>query len=123
VKASKSKSQDSGDKINPNDVEERKTSDILGKKANGGRDGLEVVGTPFITEKFEEKKISDLGKDSSTSDFNKKHIICKDVYEIHGDINYMRCANNCTNKFFPAPEIGCSPGFVPSCPNCKGLAR
>ncbi len=87
---------------------------------------MEVVGTPFITtEKFEEKKLSDIEKNStaSTSDFNKKYVICKDVYEIHGDINYMRCANNCTNKFFPAPEIGCSPGFVPNCPNCKGLAR
>jgi len=101
------------------DVEERKISDLPQKQANG----LEVVGNSYSkADDYEEKKLSDIERPSS-SDFNKKYSICKEVYEIHGDINYMRCANNCSNKFFPAPEIGCSPDFVPKCPNCSSIAR
>lgn len=47
---------------------------------------------------------------------------CKDVYEINGNINYMRCARNCCQKLFPSP-LGCPEYFVPQCPECKGAAR
>lgn len=47
---------------------------------------------------------------------------CKDVYELNGNINYMRCAKGCCKKLFPSP-LGCAEYFVPECPECKGIAR
>lgn len=50
------------------------------------------------------------------------------IYEIHGNINYMRCDNSCTNKLFPSPDVLLS-SFnkgelpLPKCPLCQGLAR
>lgn len=50
------------------------------------------------------------------------------VFEIHGNINYMRCDGCCCNRLFPSPEVPLSSLSrgqiaVPRCPRCKGLAR
>jgi len=50
------------------------------------------------------------------------------IFEIHGNINYMRCDASCTIKLFPSPEVPLSSYekgqiSVPKCPICKGLAR
>lgn len=47
---------------------------------------------------------------------------CPEVFEIHGNINYMRCEKNCCKKLFPSP-IGCPDSFIPQCPECHGRAR
>lgn len=50
----------------------------------------------------------------------------KHVIEIHGNINYMRCENNCSDteekaQLFEMPDLKTSP--TPSCPKCKGKVR
>jgi NAD-dependent deacetylase len=56
------------------------------------------------------------------------------TYEIHGNIDFMRCANDCTKEAFPIPEAlgtpwdkGRAPGPVEKallvCPRCGGAAR
>lgn len=47
---------------------------------------------------------------------------CKEVFEVNGNINYMRCWRNCCKKLFPTP-LGTPEYFVPECPECKGIAR
>lgn len=52
----------------------------------------------------------------------------ENIYEIHGNINYMRCDTPCSNKLFPSPEVplsSLSRGQIPlpKCPLCQGLAR
>ena len=47
---------------------------------------------------------------------------CPEVYEIHGNINFMRCASKCTNDLYPSP-INCDYNFVPKCLKCNGIAR
>lgn len=41
------------------------------------------------------------------------------LYPIHGDIDHMRCAADCTLDIHPIPDD--TP--VPSCPRCGGMAR
>ena len=41
------------------------------------------------------------------------------LYPIHGDIDHMRCAEDCTLDIYPIPEQ--TP--LPSCPRCGGMAR
>jgi len=57
----------------------------------------------------------------------------KRTYEIHGNINRMRCSNECSKKIFPMPEDAPNKSkqdpLTPEdrarliCPKCKGLAR
>jgi len=53
----------------------------------------------------------------------KKFGLCDGVYEINGNINYMRCGKSCTPELFPGPKVGFADDFVPECSKCKGAAR
>jgi NAD-dependent deacetylase len=68
---------------------------------------------------FEEEK----GVAIVTNEDAKDYGFCEDVYEINGNINYMRCGQDCTQKLFPSPMIGCPEDVIPTCPKCKGVAR
>jgi NAD-dependent SIR2 family protein deacetylase len=48
---------------------------------------------------------------------------CDDIYEINGNINYMRCMKNCTKRLLPGPVLTSSLEEVPTCPYCKGPVR
>ena len=54
---------------------------------------------------------------------NMNYGFCNEVLEIHGNIKYLRCDNNCIRKLHPAPPMNCPEYFVPECPKCKRLAR
>lgn len=45
------------------------------------------------------------------------------VYPIHGDIDRMRCAADCTLDVFPMPEDVSEPRVQLRCPRCGGMAR
>jgi len=81
---------------------------------------LKVVGKGWKVDDIEERKTSDLNAEPEPQN---KFGFCNKVFEIHGSINYMRCANNCSYKLVPTPEVGCSEDFIPKCPICKGIAR
>ena len=46
-----------------------------------------------------------------------------DVYEVHGNLSYMRCMTNCCDVLFPAPDTTEPLSTIPMCPACEGLAR
>ena len=46
-----------------------------------------------------------------------------DVYEVHGNLSYMRCMTNCCDVLFPAPDPSEPLTTIPMCPACEGLAR
>ena len=77
-----------------------------------------MSGKAWKADDVEERKLSDLVTEQAN-----KFGFCERAYEIHGNINYMRCANNCSYKLYPSPEVGCSDDYVPKCPGCKGIAR
>ncbi|OLS22903.1 MAG: NAD-dependent protein deacylase 1 [Candidatus Heimdallarchaeota archaeon LC_3] len=41
------------------------------------------------------------------------------TYQIHGNTNYMRCVNSCTNSLYNIPDDE----QLPHCPECEALAR
>ncbi len=46
------------------------------------------------------------------------------TYEIHGNINFMRCFSGCTDMLFPVdPYVDSDFKGVPKCPKCGGWAR
>jgi NAD-dependent deacetylase len=46
-----------------------------------------------------------------------------EVYEVHGNLTYMRCMTGCCDVLFPAPETDEPIDRIPMCPSCEGLAR
>ena len=47
-----------------------------------------------------------------------------EVFEIHGNLDYMRCRNECTQDLYPSnlprePDLS----SVPTCPNCGDICR
>ena len=46
-----------------------------------------------------------------------------EIYEIHGNLNQMRCCAGCTQDLYPTPEAVDQLDFIPLCYTCGGLAR
>jgi len=72
-------------------------------------------------------KLVEETKTETPTPANKEHFsrfgLHDKIFEIHGNIQYMRCDNDCTNELFSSPKVGCDVNFVPECPKCKGVAR
>lgn len=87
---------------------------------------------PVAKKPVEEKKTAEVKKVATTSTSTATVVaqpgkkgpvsLCADIFEIHGNINLMRCDNDCTTNFYQTP-VGCADDFVPKCPNCEGIAR
>lgn len=52
------------------------------------------------------------------------------IYECHGSIHYLQCANNCSKAIWPLSELGFvidtdlrARGELPLCPKCGAIAR
>ena len=47
----------------------------------------------------------------------------EEVYEIHGNLDYMRCRNECTTDVYPSNLPLPNLNEVPTCPKCGALCR
>lgn len=115
-------------------IEKKKTVDYtkvtagksqLKKKTEKSESGKKLVVTE-LKHVLEESKTSENSQPSDDTKGSESKILeglCEDIYEIHGNIDLMRCDNECETKIFPIPFDSIKDSSVPKCPNCQGNAR
>jgi len=111
---------------------ENKTTTSKAKLPTTKPVGVKKTTVTTVTKPLEEKKVQEpkpaemkpeSPKASNNENANKRFGIHDKIYEIHGNVKYMRCDKDCTTDLFPSPNVDCDDEFVPECPNCKGVAR
>ena len=98
------------------------------KKIESPKNSKEAVKTQMATLRntVEESKASDNNNqtDQGAKESERRVLegLCENIYEIHGNIDLMRCDNECQVKVFPI-SYNTINDSVPKCPNCQGVAR
>jgi hypothetical protein len=102
-------------------TDKSKMKKIIGNPESGKK--LVVTEPKGVLEESKTSENSQPSDDTKESESKILEGLCEDIYEIHGNIDLMRCDNECETKIFPIPFGSIKDSSVPKCPNCQGNAR